>query len=76
MSLEQKARLEVLSAIKCVNSVSELNELRDVIARYFADKAQKAIDSLWDEGAIDDSTIEAWGNEHMRTPYQYAKNRS
>jgi len=42
------------------------------VARYFAAKAQKAIDALWDEGVINEETIEQWGNEHMRTPYRYA----
>ena len=45
-----------------------------MLARYFAEKAQKAIDALWDSGEIDEKTIDAWGNEHMRTPY--AANRS
>ena len=76
MSYEQQARLEVLSAVNAINSVQELNEFKDVIARYFAAKAQKAIDALGDNGTIDESTIAAWGNEHMRTPYRYAKNRS
>lgn len=27
---------------------------------------QKAIDALWDEGKINEETIEEWGKEHMR----------
>jgi len=38
--------------------------------------AQKEIDSLWDEGIINEKTIEQWGEEHMRTPYRHAVNRS
>ena len=45
-----------------------------MLAHYFAEKAQKAIDALWNDGSIDENTIEEWGNEHMRTPY--AANRS
>ena len=48
----------------------------DELARYFADKAQKAIDALWDEGVINEKTIEEWGKEHMRTPYHYEAHRS
>lgn len=29
-----------------------------------------AIDQLWDEGVLNDSVIEGWKNEHMRTPYK------
>ena len=38
-------------------------------------KAQQGIDALWDEGIINKETIEAWGEEHMRTPYRYETNR-
>lgn len=34
------------------------------------------IDAIWDNGAINEQTIEAWGNEHMRTPYRYEVHRS
>lgn len=76
MSYDQIAKLEVLNAVRGITSQAELNEFKDMIARFFANKAQKAIDALWDEGAINEDTIEAWGNEHMRTPYRYAANRS
>lgn len=76
MSYEQMAKLEMLSAVNGINSLAELQEFRDVIARFFAEKAQKAIDKLWDEGKINDETIEEWGKEHMRTPYRHASHRS
>lgn len=68
------ARLEVLNAVSCINSKEELDEFKNMLAHYFAEKAQKAIDALWNDGSIDENTIEEWGNEHMRTPY--AANRS
>lgn len=74
MSYEQMARLEVLNAVSCINSKEELDEFKNMLAHYFAEKAQKAIDALWEDGSIDENTIEEWGNEHMRTPY--AANRS
>lgn len=76
MSYDQIAKLEVLNAVRGITSQAELNEFKDMIARFFANKAQKAIDALWDEGVINEDTIEAWGKEHMRTPYRYAANRS
>lgn len=72
MSYNELAKLEVLSAVNGINSQSELNDFKNMIALYFASKAQKSIDALWQEGTIDASTIEGWGNEHMRTPYRHA----
>ena len=66
MSYEQMARLEVLNAVSGINSQEELDDFRNTLARYFAEKAQKAIDALWDEGKINEETIEEWGKEHMR----------
>ena len=76
MSYSQMAQLELLNALNNISSEAELNEFKDLVARYFAQKAQKAIDALWDEGVINADTIEQWGAEHMRTPYGYATHRS
>ena len=76
MSYTQIAQLELLNALKSISSKSELNEFKDLVAHFFAQKAQKAIDALWDEGVINEDTINNWGNEHMRTPYRYASNRT
>lgn len=70
------AQLELLNALNYITSEAELNEFKNLLAHYFAQKAQKAIDALWDEGVIHDQTIEQWGAEHMRIPYGYATRRS
>ena len=60
-------------ALNFRNSIStqeELDDFRDMLAHYFAEKAQKAIDELWGKSEINDQTIEEWGNEHMRTTYR------
>ena len=76
MSYSEMAQLELMNALNSIDSEAELNEFKDLVARYFATKAQKAIDALWDEGVINEETIEQWGVEHMRTPYRYAAHRS
>ncbi|MBR5803207.1 MAG: hypothetical protein IKY31_02530 [Bacteroidaceae bacterium] len=76
MSYREIAQLELMNALNNINSEAELNEFKDLVAHFFAQKAQKAIDALWDEGKINEDTINQWGTEHMRTPYRYAANRS
>jgi len=75
MSYSQIAQMELMNAINSIKSEAELNEFKDMLARYFASKAQKAIDALWNDGVINNNTIEEWGEEHMRTPYHYETNR-
>ena len=67
MSYEQMARLEVLNAVSGINSQEERDDFRNMLARYFAEKAQKAIDALWDEGKINEETIVEWGKAHIRS---------
>ena len=68
MSYSQMAQLELLDALNNINSEAELNEFKNVLAHYFANKAQKAIDALWDEGVINDEIIEQWGQEQIEWP--------
>ncbi len=76
MSYSQLAHLELINALNNITTEADLNEFKDLVARFFAQKAQKAIDELWDKGEINEDTIEQWGAEHMRTPYQYETRRS
>jgi len=76
MSYTQLAQLELMNALNSIRTEDELNEFKNLVAQFFAQKAQKAIDALWDEGTINNETIEQWGAEHMRTPYHYASHRS
>ncbi len=76
MSYSELAQLELMDALNNISTEAELNEFKDMVALFFAQKAQKAIDAMWDKGEIDENTINQWGNEHMRTPYRYATHRS
>ena len=63
-------QMQILEIISRVKSEKEMADIKQLLAQYFADKAEDAIDKLWEEGAINDSVIEDWKNEHMRTPYK------
>ena len=64
------AQLDVLNLIKGINTEADYSDFRNMLARYFADKAQKQIDALWDNGTINEQVVENWGKERMRTPYR------
>ena len=57
MSYSEMAQLELMNALNSIRTEAELNEFKDLVARYFAAKAQKAIDALWDEGVINEEVI-------------------
>lgn len=63
------AQIEILSSMARLNGDEDLAELKRVLARFFADRADKEMERLWDEGVINEQVIESWEHEHMRTPY-------
>lgn len=63
-------QMQILELLSRVETAEEMEDIRALIARYFADKAQKELDKMWDDGVINDEVIEGWKHEHMRTPYR------
>ena len=64
------AQLQILDLMAYVESEDTLNEITDRLSSYFAQKAEKEIDKLWDSGQVNNTVIEEWKHEHMRTPYK------
>ena len=57
MSYSQIAQMELMNAINSIKSEADLKEFKDLLARYFASKAQKEIDALWNDGVINNDTL-------------------
>lgn len=64
------AQLKIMQMLSYIKTQEELEELQNVISNYFAKKVDDEMDKLWEQGIIDEQTIEQWGKEHMRTPYK------
>ena len=64
------AQLQILDLMAYVESEDTLNEIKDMLSNYFAQKAEREIDKLWDNGQVNNTIIEEWNHEHMRTPYK------
>ncbi len=48
---------------------ADLENVRRFLAKYFADKATKEADSIWDKNGYNNQTMEQWLNEDNE-PYQ------
>ena len=70
--LLHQAKMKLLRVVSRLKTVEDVEELRQIIVNFYAEKAKQEMDRLWDEGIIDEKTIEQWGKEHMRTPYKHA----
>lgn len=49
---------------------NQIVEIKDLLAKYFAEVATREMDKLWEENQWNDNTMETWSNEHLRTPYK------
>lgn len=63
--------MQILDCIANVKDEQTMQDIRNLIAEYFSNKALDAMDKLCDEGKLSDQTIESWSSEHMHTPYRY-----
>ncbi len=63
-------QLELLQTFKYNLDEQQLLEIKELLAKYFADKATEEMDKLWDEKGWDEATMEEWSKEHMRTEYK------
>jgi hypothetical protein len=51
------------------NNVSDntLLEIKQILAKFFAEKATSAMDEFWDKNNLTEQTMIDWTNEHNRT---------
>ena len=65
-----QAQLELLNTMASLKSEADLIELKQAIARFFAERADREMERLWENGTINEETLKLWEHEHMRTPYR------
>ncbi len=66
-------QVEILESFSFEMEAKQLQEFRQMLVDYFADKITDELDLLFeDRGWSVDEKVEEWGNEHMRTPYKPA----
>lgn len=59
-------QLEILKMFRYDLPQEQWDEIREMIAKYFADKVTKEVDALWDEKGWSEETMQDWAKEHMR----------
>ena len=65
-----EAQLELLRMMSTFNTPEALKDLKQAISDYFANKADKEIERLWDEGVLNDAKVESFRTLHERTAYK------
>ena len=70
ITFSDAAQMELLHAIKNIQTEDELNELKLALSHFFARKAQKELDELWNSGVLDQNKLDELRKQHLRTPYR------
>lgn len=70
MTYSQMAQLELMNAAANVNSQEDLDALKLTLSLFFAEKAQREIDQMWEDGTLDQSKLDELRGQHLRTPYR------
>lgn len=65
-----EAQLSILRLLGSMKTIEEVNELRQVICKYYARRVDEEVDKLWESGQWDNEKNEAILKEHLRTPYK------
>lgn len=63
-------QLELIQTFSYTLPDEQMVEIRQLLAKYFLDKADAEMDRLWQENAWDENTIDEWAKGHDRTPYK------
>lgn len=59
--------LELLKVFSYELSEEQVLEIRQLLAKYFAQKVDEEMDSLWKERGWTGETMREWANEHLRS---------
>ena len=62
-------QLYLLKMFSYAKDERALEEIRKSLTAYFAQRVERDMDKLWDEGLGDQDKNEAILKEHLRTPY-------
>ena len=62
-------QIHLLEMFSYCKDAESLQELKTVLADYYAKKLKDKADALWDQGVLDAEAIERIGKEHWRMTY-------
>lgn len=65
-----KLQIELIRLFDYPVPDNQIAEIKDLLAKYFAEVATREMDKLWDENEWNEETMKTWSKEHLRTPYK------
>jgi hypothetical protein len=66
-------QLFLLQVFSHQNSEEETIEIKNVLRKYYVEKADKKINTIWEERGYTEELMDECLNTHIRTPYKFLK---
>jgi hypothetical protein len=60
-------QMELIKLFRYNLNDQQLTEVKDLLAKYFAERATNEMDKIWEEKGFTNKTMEEWLNEHNRS---------
>ena len=64
------SQMMILESFAGAQDEQELNALMDVLRNFYATRLEAEMQRLWDDGTLDQNTLDQLRQEHLRTPYR------
>lgn len=64
------AQIELLNAMASLKTDEELLELKETLSKFFAMRAQRELDKMWENGRLNQEVLDSLRHQHLRTPYK------
>ena len=65
-----QSQMMILESFAGARDEQEANDLMDVLRSFYANRLETEMQRLWDNGTLDQKTLDRLQSEHLRTPYR------
>lgn len=65
-----QSQMMILESFAGAQDEQEVNDLMDVLRNYYAQRLEKEMQRLWDDGTLNEEKLDQLRGEHLRTPYR------
>ena len=64
-----EAQMMILESFAGATDEQEVNDLMDLLRMFYAQRLEREMNRLWDNGTLDQKALDQLKDEHLRTPY-------
>ena len=69
VSSMNQSQMMILESFAGAQDEQEVNDLMEVLRKFYADRLQAEMQRLWDNGTLNQKALDELKRQHFRTPY-------